>query len=278
LLLGACGSEAAPPRPATRAAPVVNASPRARPVEIVVLNDTSSAVVLDRSFGPAQPLAIAQPDAPFDARLDQRDDALSHRWVETCECYCPGPCAECEPPMEVKVTLAPGERYRMAWNGMLRRLSASGECLEPVAPPPGRYVFSVCTSDDLCATQEVTLPATADIELRLSHRESVTRCEDLNGPIAQELGQRVRESVARILPDRPVSSCPRTPTCVEPADLPHVLTQTQPGECALLAIPRGNQVEYRLFLPLPSTHVGGANYAHFFDPAGTRLLRTRYEQ
>ncbi|NOY90594.1 MAG: hypothetical protein GXP55_05235, partial [Deltaproteobacteria bacterium] len=264
LLLMACGgSEVAPtpvaptpvaPTPVAPIVPVETPAP-ARAVSVVVLNDTDASVVLERSFGPAQPLSLARLDGPLDAsaRLDQQDDALSHRWVQTCECYCPGPCAECEPPMQVNVTLAPGERYTMAWSGMLRQPATGADCFEPVAPQAGHYVFSVCTKDDMCATRDVTLPAARDIELLLSHRESVTRCGGLNSAVATRLGRRVRDSVARTLRDRPVSTCPSAPTCVEPANLPSVLAQTRPGECALLAIPRGNEVEYRVFLPLPAT-------------------------
>ncbi|NCQ35554.1 hypothetical protein GW813_10905 [bacterium] len=60
--------------------------------------------------------------------------------------------------------------------------------------------------------------------------------------------------------------------------MPRVSARTSAGRCALLAIPRGDEVEYRVYLPLPSGYAGGENFSRFSDPAGTRVLHTRFEQ
>ena len=120
LVLGCGGGEDAP-RPTDPARPTGDetathgdtptAAPgEARATEIRVINDTAHPAVLERTFGPAEPLAIVRLDGPLDptARLEQEDDARSNRWVATCGCPCgEGACPQCEPPMLVRETLAP---------------------------------------------------------------------------------------------------------------------------------------------------------------------------
>ena len=250
------------------------------PVAIVIVNDTDRPVTFDRSLGPAQPLGLARLDGPLDpyATLDDRDDALSHGWIGRCACYCgTGECRECTPPLAVEVTLAPGERYTLPWTGRFRRRAAGG-CLEAYTPPAGRYVFTACDVESACSQRMVSLPSAAPIEIPLSAHENTTSCEDLDASTMARVGGLAKNAVLGVLRDRPVAACPERPTCVEPNDLERLSARTSPGQCALLAIPRGAEVEYRVYLPLPASTLGGENFSQFYDPAGTRPLHTRFEQ
>jgi len=271
------------PAPAAVAAPD-EAPAAASPVTISILNDTDAPLRFDRTFGPASPLSVERLDGALarGTSLDQQDDDLSHRWIATCACHCgPGVCPDCEPPMPVIVTLAPGERYELPWNGLFRRGAtgpADNPCLVSFSPAADRYRFTGCAEQGGCARRVARLPATEPIEIRMSARARATTCADLDPAVMQRIGPLVRSAVQGVLRDRPVASCPTTPTCVMPDEIAATQARTHAGECALLAIPRGFEVEYRVHLPLPEGYNGGENFAHFYDPAGARMLRARYEQ
>ncbi|RLB55590.1 MAG: hypothetical protein DRJ42_05805 [Deltaproteobacteria bacterium] len=148
--------------------------PQVSPVLIRVTNRTAAPSILDRSFGPADPLGLARLDGELDPSisLDQEDDAQSGDWLRTCQCACGAePCPDCEPPETVHVTLAPGAAYEFAWNGRLRRQEdhpRGGACWTTFAPPPGRYAFTACTTEEECGRTEVRLPTSATIEISIT--------------------------------------------------------------------------------------------------------------
>lgn len=185
LVLLGCGgespspSEATGPRPSPASEPgettptPADPAPAVSPVTIRVINDTGAPVVLDRSFGPADPLGVERLDEALGAGvdLDQVDDEQTGGWIGTCQCACGGePCPECEPPATVHVTLQPDEHYDLDWSGRLRRREdhpQGGACWTAFDPPAGRYALTACTTEERCARTEVRLPASDTIEIRL---------------------------------------------------------------------------------------------------------------
>lgn len=294
LALAACGAEASGAGP--RADPGitrVSAEPvsvedrppaAASPVTIRVTNDTGSAVVLERHFGPAEPIGIAWLDGDLapGVDLDQQDDARSGGWLATCQCACgAGPCPECEPPADVRVTLQPGESDDFPWSGRLRRQEEhpqGGACWSTFDPPRGRFVLTACTEDHVCGRAEVSLPASATIEIPLSRRATVSSCGDVRPRAMVSARARLLDTLRVVLRDRPIDRCPVVATCVTPAGLGRAMEEARGEACTIFVVPRGPELEVRAFLPLPLGTNGGESYTHVYDPDATHLLRARYEQ
>ena len=256
----------------------------ASPVTIRVVNDTGSAVVLDRSFGPAGPIGVAWLDGDLDPSidLDTQDDARTGGWLATCQCACGGePCPECEAPETVHVTLEPGDTYELPWSGRLRRQEehpSDGACWSRIDPPRGRFAFTACTTEGRCGRVEATLPTRAPIEIRLSRAGGAASCDELRPRAAAMARARLLDQLRLVLRGRSIARCPVVAPCVAPDALEGAMRAARGEACSLLVIPRGPQLEVRAFLPLPLGTNGGESYAHFYDPDATHLVRARYEQ
>ncbi len=252
------------------------------PARIRVVNDTEETLVLDRSYGPASPLGVVAlgPGGERPLSLDQEDDDQSQNFVATCECRCSArDCAECEPPQEVLVTLAPGDDYTFMWNGKLRRRRTHRlgmACWTTILAQPGAYVFSACTESGRCGRVEVTLP-TSSIEIRLSQQVSMDTCDRFDAQRSWAVRGRVLDQLQYALRDRPLDACNRV-ACVSAEELDAELEAAREQACTVFIVPRGHEIEGRVFLPLPEGTNGGESYSHFFDPDLTTLLRAPYEQ
>lgn len=293
VMLSGCGGGEDSPRPrapggeapADRPGSVAPEEPgEARAAEIRVINDTAHAVVLERSFGPAEPLAIVRLDGPLDpsARVEQHDDARSARWVATCGCPCgEGACPQCEPPMLVRETLAPDGVYTLPWSGRLvrdRQNDHGDTCAEPFTPPAGRYLLTACTVEGPCARAEVRLPASGPIELRLSSAATLAACGDVSASAMERAGATLRSSLRHVLRERPLDRCPARPRCVGPDAIEAALSDAHDQPCSLFVVPRGHELEAILLAPLPAGWSGGEQFRQWLDPDATRTLRARYEQ
>ena len=295
VLLSGCGGSEDAPRPSGPARPSGDepatpgdtptaASGEVRATAIRVVNDTAHPAVLERTFGPAEPLAIVRLDGPLDptARLEQEDDARSNRWVATCGCPCGDhACPECEPPMPVSETLAPGGVYALPWSGRLVRYRQNDHgdtCAEPFAPPAGRYLLTACTTEHGCGRAEVRLPASAPIEVRLSSALTLDACEDVSAHAMERAGAGLRSSLRHVLRERPLDRCPARPRCVAPDAIEAALRDAHDAPCSLFVVPRGRELEAILLAPLPAGWNGGEQFRQWLDPDATRVLRARYEQ
>jgi hypothetical protein len=293
VVLSGCGGGEDAPRtrapggeaPADTTGPAAPEEPgEARATEIRVINDTAHPAVLERTFGPAEPLAIVRLDGPLDptARLEQEDDARSHRWVATCGCPCgEGACPRCEPPMLVRETLAPDGAYTLPWSGRLVRYRQNDHgdtCAEPFAPPAGRYLLTACTLEHGCARGELSLPASAPIELRLSSAATLAACGDVSVEAMERAGAGLRSSLRHVLRERPLDRCPARPQCVAPDAIDAALRDAHDAPCSLFVVPRGRELEAILLAPLPAGWDGGEQFRQWLDPDATRVLRARYEQ
>lgn len=260
LALAACsslGTPGMPPEVPTASVPAV----------LRVVNDTDAAASFDVTFGPHQPFGIG--------RIGGQDAAAS---LGPCLCPCGGACPSAARPEPSTLRLEPGAAHELAWDGLLTRSGGDlGPCCATLAPPAGRYVVTACADDGACARVEVTLPAHEPIVVPLSARSTASACSTLDLPAYQAEVARFVADLALILRDRPVSGCPEA-RCVEPGDLDGALAAARARSCSVFMVPRGAEVETRVFLPLPPTHAGGESYAMFTDPDFTRVFRLRYEQ
>jgi len=286
LVLIACSGAPAVPEPAAPAVP----EPTDPPTEVlpdpvattlVFVNDGDEPVVLDRSFGPAAPFAIARLDGPLPqgARIDDVDDSQTGDWIQTCVCACggPGSCPECEPPRHVSRTIAPGERYEVPWNGQLRTYLPLEACHVRQALPAGSYLVAVCAPAGPCAYAEAVLPTSVPVQVRWSGQRRVDSCEELSEPGMARVAGTFKTRLTQTLRDRPVASCPDLPACLDH----EMLEQTLAGDaedCGFYAIPRGDRVDLLIHLPLPVGHLGGARFQQTWDPEGLVLFDVKYEQ
>lgn len=249
------------------------------PVEVVLLNDGEAPVVLDRSFGPLDPFRLHRAREATALVLDDADDAQTGGFIATCLCACSeAPCPECEPPQQVELTLAPGERYTASWSQQLRSHDADRDCYPRESVRPGRYWLSACAADGPCVTTEVGLPPDGPLELRWSSLAEAPGCQHLDLEATQRATRAFRGRLNRLLPERPVMSCAGTPRCVEASKLEAALAETAHPDCAALVVPRGDRMELYLHLPLPEGSVGGARFKQTWDLSGRRLLAAEYPQ
>jgi len=143
------------------------------PEAIVLRNSSQTPWVLERSFGPASMLKITGAGLPQHTAFDDKDDARSSGFVQTCLCACGDgsekvECPQCEEPMTVTVTIPPGGEHTVAWEGRLRAHMDQGtNCITRFSPEPGPYTVSACGTDARCAQAEVTLPSAAPLVLTL---------------------------------------------------------------------------------------------------------------
>jgi len=254
-------------------APASSSEPRAAsPTTIRVVNDTTETLTFSATFGDHEPFGISRLDGPLDPTAN-----LSRC---LCECGSP-PCPEAARPETREVALEAGKAHEYAWHGRLQRRGndkTTGPCCVTFDPPVGRHVFVACTVDHRCGRVEVSLPTDKPITIPMSAVAQTTSCSAVNKAAAQRVAVNLTTGLRSMLRDRPVDSCPAKPQCVAPAQLDAQVRAARSRDCSVFIIPRGREIEVRAFLPLPPSHVGGANYAHFTDPDFTRLFRVRYEQ
>ncbi|MFT5685835.1 MAG: hypothetical protein ACI8RZ_006789 [Myxococcota bacterium] len=267
--------------PPTEAPPVVVVA-KAIPTEVVVLNDTEMTVTFDRSFGPATMIHISPQGEllPSGTQIDDVDDAQTGGWIATCVCDCETDeeCPECEPPRDVKVTLAPGESYSIPWNGQLRIWQPGNDCVTRLPVRPGEYVLTACSEEGACGRTERTLPSAEPVVLKMSQAAPAATCTDLSPHALRRATTASLALVGRILRDRPVDACGPEPTCIEPSAAEAFFAQARAQPCTTALIPRGERIELVVFLPLPADTLGGERYTHFYDPDATYLMDARYEQ
>ena len=252
------------------------------PPEIVIRNDTEAPLTFDRSLGPGAPLRIGsqgERPLPIGTVLDDVDDRLSGKRIQTCECDCSqqAPCPECEPPSVAEVTVQPGESYTMPWNGQLRAYLLDNRCATRFPVMAWSYVFTACSTDGRCGRAVVELPAAEPVVIKMSQTAPAQGCADLTANAQRRAGARIWRSVGQLQPQRPVTACSPDPTCVEPDALEAFLASARSQDCASVVIPRGDRLEAMIFLPLSAEESGVERYVHFYDPDATRLLDVRYE-
>ena len=248
------------------------------PGTLVLLNDTDKTVVLDRSFGPAAPFAL-HPQRGESLSFDDVDDAQTGGGIATCQCTCDAaPCPECEPPLQVRVSLAPGERTEVAWNGQVRTYDGERDCFPRKPAPSGPARVSACAEEGPCVSAEVTLPTAEPITLRWSSLGTATSCSEVDPLAAKAATEAFRTGFAAILRDRPVATCDASPRCVEESALEAAFAEYSHPACASLVVPRGDRLDVYLYLPLPEGSVGGARFRQTWDLDGLRLLDARYPQ
>lgn len=251
--------------------------------ELVVRNDTEAPVTLDRSFGPAAMIHIVRQDGaplPPGAQIDDVDDAQTGGWIATCVCDCETDeeCPECEPPNDVKVTLAPGESYSAPWNGKLRAWLPDTNCATRYPVEPGEYLLTACSEEGACGRAERALPSAGPVVIAMSQAASAATCADLSPAALSRATDATLSRVRSILRDRPVDACAAEPTCIEPSEEAGFFAKARSASCTVAVVPRGERVEVVVFLPLSADMHGGERYTHFYDPDATVLLDARYEQ
>ena len=268
----ATGAEGAGSGSADRPATPPDAPGVPSPTKIRVLNDTDEPLTFSTTFGPHEPFGLSRLDGPL-----APFPSLGGCW---CECGGP-PCPSAARPETQLVTLQPGESLEHSWPGRLERHDhhpQTGPCCVRFDPPVGRYLLAACTDGFRCGRTEVSLPTSETVTVPMSARAAAESCAAVNLQAAGRVAGQLRDGLGSMLADRPVGSCPTTPRCVEPGDLETELAAARGRPCSLFVVPRGHEVELRVFLPLPRTHVGGECYSHFVDPDFTRVFRVRYEQ
>ena len=253
------------------------------PAEIIVLNDTEDTLTFDRSFGPAAPLRIGAEGGrplPVGAVFDDVDDSETGGWIQTCVCDCSleSVCPECEPPQEIKVTLAPGEQYSVPWNGTLRAYLLNNECATRFPVMAWPYVVTACDEAGRCARSEMTLPSSEPVVVKMSQSARADTCSDISTKALRRTGIEAWTSASRVLRDRPLNDCSPDPKCAEAGAIDNLLSGARQSACSIWVVPRGDRIETIVYLPLADEMLGGERYSHFFDPDATRILDVRYEQ
>lgn len=266
-------------QPSDEASPFVAPLPAGTtpsPTMIRVQYPGGELVNLDVSFGQASPF--------FVAALDSEMGSLFLDGDAYCPCPCgPTPCPECEPPVEVLVTLEADAVFEYDWGGDLARYRSSphgyGLCEERFSPPAGRYLFGACTLENVCGVAEVSLPTAEPIEIVLGAGiNDVTACP-VDPTIAERAARNALQRMfsTNIIRDRIVFCDPESVTCVEPGTAPPV--ETVPHDsCALFIRPTGSELELHVIARLPADFVGGEWFLLVFDQLGIRISRVRYEQ
>ncbi len=255
-----------------RSVPTESAKAVASPTTIRVVNDTSETLVFTTTFGPDDPFGITRLDGPLNPTTG----------FGICHCKCGGDsCPEAARPATRRVTLQPSQSHDFAWNGQLTRHQIhpkTGSCCVTFIPPQGRYLFAACTEDLRCAGTEVSLPTRDVVTIAMSATSEANSCGAVNMAVAKRVARHFVTELSSSLRDRPLQSCPDVLRCVSPGDLEAQLEAGRKRPCSLFVVPRGKEIEVRVFLPIPPASVGGESYSRFSDANFTRLLRVHYEQ
>ena len=284
LVLGACGSRrcdspAPSPDPPTGTPHTPDdplpAGGTARATAIRVHNAGTQPLRLDTSFGPLSFVGAAA-----------EDGATGALWLEGdnfCDCVCtPGArCAECEPPEDSWLAVAPGATVDVPWNGFLRRGRVGEECQERFAPPAARYVFGSCAGAPRCASTSIVLPASDPITLRFTDSTPVSfdDCDAVPAEVRRRAaGIAIRQVRASLRDDRLAACGADDVECVEPSALDARRSGVVHGECRHFVVPRGIYVEVETFVPLPPDSNGGERFSVIVDGAATHVQRVRFEQ
>jgi hypothetical protein len=215
------------------------------PTTITVVSESAERR-LDITFGPAAPFGFGVAGEAIPAlALDQADSA---QWPRGCDCPCDleGGCPECEPPIPAHVTAGPGAPHTFEWNGRLRRYRGDprgGVCFDTLSAAPGRYVVSVCTEDNaLCATADVTLPASDGITLDLDDPAPAPVCP-LNDDVLTRAAATALDHMDRAqVPEMIRRDCPTSAVCIPDDELANRIDPNA-TECIVYAVPTGNVLD-----------------------------------
>jgi len=272
------GSDPAPPPPArfSKTAPTTDT---AHPTQIVMRNGGDQPIFVDVTFGPGSPVTVTTLLGEFGMLF--ADDPQAH-----CPCPCNPKevCPECEAPQDKQVEIKPGEAYEWEWNGRLLqyRMDLDGDyCFAAFEPAPGRHLLRVCDTDaKACGVADVTLPTEQPVEVILTTEQVVAP----NCPLPDETVQRLanlslaRMESSQVVVDRIQECDPQKARCVPVEEVATWQERMRRYPCTVFVVPRGDELESQVFLPLPEGYVGGEEYSLYFDPQGVGVRRVRYTQ
>jgi len=257
----------------------VPTSDTTHPTKIVLRNGGTESVQLDVTFGPGSPVRATTLLGEYGLLFPE--DPAAH-----CPCPCDpkAGCPECEEPEDKQVEVKAGEVYEWEWNGRLRqyRMDMDGDyCFGVFEPAPGRHLLRACdTEAKACGVADVTLPTEDPIEIILTTElVAAPAC-----PLPDETVQRLANlSLARmesshVVVDRIQECDPQKARCVPADEVPTWQERMRRYPCSVFVIPRGDELESQVFLPLPEGSVGGEEYSLYFDPQGVGVRRVRYTQ